>query len=86
VGGICCRSIPRPRPSTAESERRGHSESESAAELMSEESLVKLGVLWMDEEVLGCLWAGDAQAVVAELRQTEDRRLTRPWTLDRELD
>ena len=70
----------------AESERRGHSESESAAELMSEESLVKLGVLLTEEEVLGCLCAGDAQAVVAELRQTEDRRLTRPWTLDRELD
>ena len=45
---------------------------------MSDESLVKLGVLWMDEEALGFLCAGDAQAVAAELRQTEDRRLTRP--------
>ena len=86
VGGIWCRSIPCPRPSIAESERRGHSESESAPELMSEESLVKLGVLCIEEEALGCLLAGDVQAVVVELRQTEDRRLTRPWTLDRELD
>jgi hypothetical protein len=69
-----------------ESERRGHSESESAAELTSEESLVKLGVLLMEEEPLGFLCAGDGQAVVVELRHTEDRRLTRPWTPDRELD
>ena len=78
MGGICCRSASRTRESTTESERRGHSESESAAELISEESLVKLGVLFIEEEPLVFLCTGDAQAVVVELRQTEDRRLTRP--------